>query len=65
MLVLKLPPFFPHLDGKGKRAAISKLAYFSQKRIRSFIILGLDEFQNHILFSKEITIRIRLGPAVT
>ena len=41
MLVLKLPPFFPHLHGKGKRAANSKLACVSQKLIRSHIVLAL------------------------
>ena len=41
MFVLKLPPFFPHLHGKGKRAAISKLACVAQKRIRSYIVLAL------------------------
>ena len=41
MVVLKFPPFFPHLHGKGKRAAISKLACVSQKRIRSYIVLAL------------------------
>ena len=43
MFVLKLPPFFPHLRGKGKRAAISKLPYVSQKGIRSYIVLALDD----------------------
>ena len=42
MLVLKLPHFFPPLHGKGKRAAISKLACVLQKRIRSYIVLALD-----------------------
>ena len=42
MLVLKLPPFFPHLHGKGESAAISKLACVSQKRIRSYIVLALE-----------------------
>ena len=41
MLVLKLPPFFPHQHGKEKRAAISKTACLSQKRIRSYIVLAL------------------------
>ena len=41
MFVWKLPPFFPHLHGKGKRAAISKLACDSQKRIRSYVVLAL------------------------
>ena len=41
MFVLKLPPFFPNLHGKGKSVAISKLACISQKRIRSYIVLGL------------------------
>ena len=41
MFILKLPPFFPRLHGKGKRAAISKLACVSQKRIRSCIVLAL------------------------
>ena len=42
MFVLNLPPFFPHLHGKGKRAGISKLACVSQKRIRSYIVLALN-----------------------
>ena len=41
MFVLKWPPFFPHAHGKGKRAASSKLTFFSQKRIRSYIFLAL------------------------
>ena len=41
MFVLKLPPFFPHLHGKGKRAAISRQTCVSQKRIRSYIVLAL------------------------
>ena len=41
MFVLNLPPFFPHLHGKGKRAAILKLACVSQKRNRSYIVLAL------------------------
>ena len=44
MFVLKLPPFFPHLHGKGKRAAISNLAWVSQKRIRSYIVLALNSY---------------------
>ena len=36
MFVFNLLPFFPQLHGKGKRAAISKLACVSQKRIRSY-----------------------------
>ena len=35
MFVLKLPPFPPHLHGKGKRAANSKQTCVSQKRICS------------------------------
>ena len=41
MLVLKLPPLFPHLHRKGKRTVISNLACFSQKRVRSYILLAL------------------------
>ena len=41
MFVLKLPPFSPQLHGKEKRAAILKLVCFSQKRIRSYIVLAL------------------------
>ena len=42
MLVLKLPPFFPCRVGEGKGAAISKQTCFSQKRVRSYIVLALD-----------------------
>ena len=42
--------FFLHLHGKEKSAAISKLAYFSQKRVRSYIVIvlvtSLKNFQN-------------------
>ena len=41
MLVLKLPPFFPCRVAEGKRAAISKQTCFSQKRVRSYIVLAL------------------------
>ena len=43
MLVLKLPPFFPHLHGKGESAAISKLADFLVTLSRSYIaiVIGL------------------------
>ena len=41
MLVLKLSPFSPNLHGKGKGAAISKLARVPQKRIRYYIVLAL------------------------
>ena len=41
MLILKLPPFFPCRVGEGKRAAISKQTCFSQKRVRSYIVLAL------------------------
>ena len=41
MFVLKLPPFFPHRNSKGKRAAISKLACVSQKRVRSYNVFAL------------------------
>ena len=41
MFVLKLSPFFPHLHGKGKWAATSKQTCFSQKQIRSYIVLAL------------------------
>ena len=44
MLVLKLPPFSPYLHGKGKRAAISKLACVLQKRICSYIVLALKNY---------------------
>ena len=37
----EITTLFPHLYGKGKRAAISKLACVSQKRIRSDIVLAL------------------------
>ena len=41
MFVLKLPPFFPQLHSKGKRAAIAKQTCVSQKRVRSYIVLAL------------------------
>ena len=41
MLVLNLPRFFPYHVGGGKRAAISKQTCFSQKRVRSYIVLAL------------------------
>ena len=67
MLVLKLPPFFPCRVSEGKRAAISSQTCFSQKRVRSYIVLALDIMQsfknafhffqerngNMFLFSKE------------
>ena len=37
MFILKLSPFFPHLHGKGKRAA-------NLKKIRSYIVLALETF---------------------
>ena len=36
---LNFPRFFTHLQGEKKSAAISKLACFSQKRIRSYRVL--------------------------
>ena len=44
MLVLKLPPFFPCHVGEGKRAAISKQTCFSQKGVRSYIVLALIQY---------------------
>ena len=41
MLVLKLPPFFHCRADEGKRAANSKQIFFSQKRVRSYIVLAL------------------------
>ena len=43
MFVLKLPPFFPCRVGEGKRAAISKQTCFSQKRVRSYTVLALND----------------------
>ena len=43
MLVLKLPTFFPCRVGEGEKAAISKQTSFSQKRVRSYIVLALEE----------------------
>ena len=43
MIVLKLPPFFPCRVGEEKRAAISKQTCFSQKRVRSYIVLALNQ----------------------
>ena len=46
MLNLKLPSFFLFCVGEGTRAAILKLAHFSQKRVRSYIVLALaDNFE--------------------
>ena len=42
MFVWKLPRFFPHLHGKGKRAPMSKRTCVSQKWIRSYIVLAPD-----------------------
>ena len=41
VLVLKWPHFFAQLNDKEKSAAVSKLPYISQKRVRSYIILAL------------------------
>ena len=41
MFVLKLPRFFTHLYGAGKRAAISKPTYIWTSLSRSYIILAL------------------------
>ena len=49
MLVLKLTPFFPCRVGEGKRAAISKLACVSQKRILSCIVLALVRYSMKIV----------------
>ena len=37
----EIAAFFPHQNGKEKRAAISKLACVSQKRIRSYNVFAL------------------------
>ena len=47
ILVLKLPPFSPCCIGEEKRAAISKQTCFSQKRVRSYIVLALGERVDH------------------
>ena len=44
-----MPPFFPSRVGKRKRAAISKQSCFSQKRVRSYIVLALNEFISYLL----------------
>ena len=41
ILVLKLQPFFSRRVSEGKRAAISKQTWFSQKRFRTYIVLAL------------------------
>ena len=41
MLILKLPPFFPHRIAKWKRAAISKHTFIWSLSSRSYIILAL------------------------
>ena len=55
-LFFKLPPFIPHLYGKGKRAAISKLACISQKRIRFYIVLALKLSQQSLEVKNKNTI---------
>ena len=37
------PPFSPCCVGEGKKAAISKQTCFSQKRVRSYIVLALGK----------------------
>ena len=54
ILVLKLPPFFPHLLGKRKRAAISKLACVSQKQIRSYNVFALVNIERFHVSLNEI-----------
>ena len=54
MFLLKLPPFSPRLHGMGKSAAISKLACFKQKRIRSYVALALVTGCDFFYLSKNI-----------
>ena len=54
MFVLKLP----HLHGKGKRAATSRLACVSQKRIRS-IVLALGQKQRALKVNKKCPVSER------
>ena len=49
MFVLKLPPISSTYTARGKRAAISKLACVSQKRIRSYIVLAIVYFANLVI----------------
>ena len=49
MLGLKLPPFFPCRVGEGKRTPITKQTCFSQKRVRSYIVLALMHLQYRYL----------------
>ena len=44
MLILKLPPFFPHHIGEWKRAAISKQTFIWTLSSRSYIILALIKY---------------------
>ena len=46
MLVFKLARYFPCRVGEGKRAANSKQTCFSQKRVRSYIVLALVVMNN-------------------
>ena len=54
MLVVTLPPFSPCRVGEGKRAAISKQTWFTQKRVRSCIVfaLGTEKVQTRQKMSK-------------
>ena len=70
MLVLKLPRFFSCRVGEGTGAAISKETCFSQKRVRSYIVLALDwavqctwrkEFRAFVIFKrKNVATRLHL-----
>ena len=43
----EIAALFSQLQGKGKRAAISKQTCFSQKRVRSYIVLALGVCTSH------------------
>ena len=42
MLILKLSRFSLNYTARGKRAAILKQTYFSQKQVRLYIVLALS-----------------------
>ena len=54
MFILKLPPLFLHLHGRGEKAALSKETCVSQKLIRFYIVLALEI---NILYFYDITER--------
>ena len=64
-LVLKLPPFFSYLQGKGKKPPISKQTCVSQKRFRSYIVLALVVLINWLIFTSCVGLYLRYFDVVT